>query len=182
MKFSPTKLPDVWIVDLEKREDERGFFARSWCQREFEQYGLNPRLVQCSISFNRKKGTLRGMHYQIAPHEETKLVRCTRGAIYDVAVDLRPNSPAYKQWTAVELSSDNERMLYIPEGCGHGFQTLADDAEVFYQISEFYFPELSRGVLYSDPALAIPWPVANPILSERDRAFPCLGETILSNH
>lgn len=182
MIFSPTKLPGIWIVDPEKHEDERGFFARTWCRREFEERGLNPNLVQCSVSFNRKKGTLRGIHRQISPHAESKTVRCTRGAIYDVAVDLRPDSPAYKQWTAVELNSDNGRMLYIPEGCGHAFQTLTDDTEVFYQISEFYFPELSRGILYSDSALAIPWPVANPILSERDRAFPCLGEAILSSH
>ncbi len=176
MKFSPTKLPGVWIVDMEKHEDERGFFARSWCQREFEEHGLNPNLVQCSVSFNHKKGTLRGMHYQIAPHEETKLVRCTRGAIYDVAVDLRPASPTRKQWLAVELTADNGRALYIPEGFAHGFQTLEDDTEVFYQISEFYFPELSRGFLYSDPALAISWPVTNTILSERDVTFPCFDQ------
>ena len=176
MKFSPTKLPGVWIVDLEKREDERGFFARSWCQREFEQHGLAPRLVQCSVSFNHKKGTLRGMHYQIAPHEEAKLVRCTRGAIYDVAVDLRPDSSTYKQWTAVELGAENSRMLYVPEGCGHGFQTLADDTEVFYQMSEFYHPESARGVRWNDPQLAILWPVAGKIISPRDQDLPGLNQ------
>lgn len=175
MKFSPTPIAGVWILDLEQREDDRGFFARQWCQREMEAHGLNPRLAQCSVSFNHKRGTLRGIHLQTAPHAEAKVVRCPRGAIYDVAVDLRPDSPTYGQWTAAELTADNGRMLYVPEGCGHGFQTLADNTEVFYQISEFYFPELSRGILYSDPALGIPWPVANPILSERDRAFPCLG-------
>jgi dTDP-4-dehydrorhamnose 3,5-epimerase len=176
MKFLPTKLPGVWIVDLEKHEDERGFFARSWCRREFEERGLNPNLVQCSVSFNHKKGTLRGMHYQIAPHEEARLVRCTRGAIYDVAVDLRPTSPTRKQWLAVELTADSGRALYIPEGFAHGFQTLSDNTEVFYQMSEFYFPELSRGILYCDPALAIPWPVANLILSRRDQAFSCFDQ------
>jgi dTDP-4-dehydrorhamnose 3,5-epimerase len=176
MKFSPTKLPGVWIVDLERREDERGFFARSWCRREFEDHGLNPNLVQCSVSFNQKKGTLRGMHYQIAPHEEAKLVRCTRGAIYDVAVDLRPASPAFGNWTAVELTADNGRALYIPEGCAHGFQTLADNTEAFYQMSEFYHPESARGIRWNDPALAIPWPVTNPTLSERDVAFPCFDQ------
>ncbi len=175
MKFTPTKLAGVWVLDLERREDDRGFFARQWCARELGAHGLNSRLAQGSVSFNHKRGTLRGIHLQAAPHAEAKVVRCSRGAIYDVAVDLRPASPTYKQWVAAELSADNGRMLYIPEGCGHGFQTLTDAAEVCYQISEFYFPELSQGVHYSDPALAIPWPVAPPILSERDRAFPCLG-------
>jgi len=174
MKFSPTKLPGVWIVDLEKHDDERGFFARSWCQQEFEQHGLNPRLVQCSVSFNHKKGTLRGMHYQIAPHEEAKLVRCTRGAIYDVAVDLRPASPTRKQWLGVELTAENGRALYISEGFAHGFQTLADNAEVFYQMSEFYHPESARGVRWDDPQLAIRWPVADKIISPRDQALPGL--------
>ena len=176
MKFSPSKLPGVWIVDLEKHDDERGFFARSWCQREFEQHGLNPRLVQCSVSFNLKKGTLRGMHRQIAPHEEAKLVRCTRGVIYDVAVDLRPASPTYKQWTAVELSAENGRMLYVPEGCGHGFQTLVDNTEVFYQISEFYHPESARGVRWDDPQLTILWPVTNKIVSPHDQDLPGLNQ------
>ena len=172
MKFLPTKLPGVWIVDLDKHEDERGFFARSWCRREFEEHGLNPNLVQCSVSFNHKKGTLRGMHYQIAPHEEAKLVRCTRGAIYDVAIDLRPTSAARKQWLAVELTADSGRALYIPEGFAHGFQTLADDTEVFYQMSEVFHPESAHGVCWNDPVLNIQWPVINPFLSERDNNFP----------
>jgi len=174
MKFLPTKLPGVWILDLEKREDERGFFARSWCQREFEQRGLNPRLVQCNVSFNHKKGTLRGMHYQIAPHEEARLVRCTRGAIYDVAVDLRPASPTFKQWATVELTAENGRALYVPEGFAHGFQTLADDTEVFYQMSEFYHPESARGIRWNDTQLAILWPVANKNVSPRDQSLPAL--------
>ncbi len=174
MKFTPTPLAGVWIIDGERIEDERGFFARSWCRREFQQHGLNPQLVQCSVSFNRKKGTLRGMHYQIAPHEEAKLVRCTRGAIYDVAVDLRSASPTCKQWTAVELTAENGRALYISEGFAHGFQTLADNAEVFYQMSEFYHPESARGVRWDDPQLAILWPVADKIISPRDQALPGL--------
>jgi dTDP-4-dehydrorhamnose 3,5-epimerase len=174
MKFSPTKLPGVWIVDLEKHEDERGFFARTWCRREFEEHSLNPNLVQCSVSFNRKKGTLRGMHYRIAPHAESKLVRCTRGAIYDVAVDLRTTAPTYKNWITVELTAENSHALYIPEGFAHGFQTLEDDTEVFYQMSEFYQPECSRGIRWNDPALNIQWPIANPFLSDRDYNLPYL--------
>jgi dTDP-4-dehydrorhamnose 3,5-epimerase len=174
MKFLPTKLPGVWIVDLEKHEDERGFFARTWCRREFEEHGLNPNLVQSSVSFNRKKGTLRGMHYQIAPHAESKLIRCTRGAIYDVAVDLRMTAPTYKKWIAVELTAKNSRALYIPEGFAHGFQSFEDNTEVFYQMSEFYQPECSRGIRWNDPALNIQWPIANPFLSDRDYNLPCL--------
>ena len=172
MKFSPTKLSGVWIVDLEPVEDERGFFARSWCQEEFKRRGLNPRLVQCNISFSRKKGTLRGMHYQIAPHPEAKLVCCTRGALFDVAVDLRPDSPTHKQWVGVELSAENRRAFYVPEGCAHGLQTLMDDTEVFYQMSEAYHPESARGVRWNDPAFNIAWPEDKRSLSARDLAFP----------
>ncbi len=173
MKFSPTKLAGLWIVEMERHEDERGFFARSWCRREFEQHGLNPRLVQCNVSFNRKKGTLRGMHFQVAPHEEAKLVRCTRGAIYDVAVDLRPASPTFKQWLAAELTAENGSALYIPEGFAHGFQTLENNTEVFYQMSEFYHDDLAHGVRWNDPAFAIQWPRADEIfLSQRDKNFP----------
>ena len=175
MKFSPTKLSGVWLVDLERREDERGFFARSWCQSEFERHGLNPRLVQCNVSFNRKRGTLRGMHYQVAPHAEAKLVRCTRGAIFDVAVDLRPESPTYRHWVGVELTAENGRALYIAEGFAHGFQTLADDSEVFYQMSEFFHPECARGLRWNDPAFGISWPSPNPIISDRDQNLPLLG-------
>ncbi len=171
MLFIETKLAGVYIIELEKIEDDRGFFARTFCQREFEAHGLNPRIAQCSVSFNRRKGTLRGMHYQVAPYEESKLVRCTMGAIYDVAVDLRPDSLTHKQWMAVELTEDNRRALYIPAGCAHGFQTLVDDAEVYYQISEFYHPEVAKGIRWDDPAFGITWPLSDPILSERDRSY-----------
>ncbi|MCS6927204.1 MAG: dTDP-4-dehydrorhamnose 3,5-epimerase [Candidatus Binatia bacterium] len=172
MFFLETALTGAFIIELDKHEDERGFFARSWCQREFLAHGLNPRLVQCNISFNRRRGTLRGMHYQVAPHEEAKLVRCTRGAIYDVIIDLRPESPTFTQWLAVELSAENYRMLYIPEGFAHGFQTLEDNTEVFYQMSEFYAPECARGIRWNDPAFAIVWPPAERIISPRDQHYP----------
>jgi dTDP-4-dehydrorhamnose 3,5-epimerase len=170
--FVETKLKGVYIIEVEKREDNRGFFARTFCQHEFEAHGLNARIAQCSISFNRRKGTLRGMHYQVAPYEETKLVRCTRGAVYDVAVDLRRDSPTFKQWVAVELTADNRRCVYLPKSVAHGFQTLVDDAEVFYQISEFYDPKSTRGLRWNDPAFGIVWPeVENRILSERDMSY-----------
>jgi len=170
--FIETKLRGAFMIEPERLEDERGFFARAWCQREFESHGLSPRLVQCDISFNTKKGTLRGMHYQVAPHEEAKLVRCTMGAIYDVIINLRPDLPTFKQWVAVELTANNRRMLYVPEGFAHGFQTLVDHTEVSYQMTEFYHPESARGVRWDDPAFAIEWPLADPILSEKDRTYP----------
>ena len=169
MKFSPTVLAGACIIDIEPVPDERGFFARSWCREEFARHGLNPDLAQCSISFNKKRGTLRGMHYQAKPHEETKVVRCTRGAIYDVILDLRPESPTFRKWIAVELSADNRRMLYIPAGLAHGFQSLTDDAEVFYQISTPYHPESARGVRWDDPAFGIEWLVTERIISDKDR-------------
>ncbi len=172
MKFSPTALAGACIIDIEPVQDERGFFARSWCREEFAKHGLNPDLAQCSISFNKKRGTLRGMHYQAKPHEETKVVRCTRGMIYDVIVDLRPESPTFRKWIAVELSADNRRMLYIPAGLAHGFQSLADDTEVFYQISTPYHPESARGVRWDDPAFGIEWPAAERIISDKDRRYP----------
>jgi dTDP-4-dehydrorhamnose 3,5-epimerase len=173
MKFSPAKLPGLWIIDLERHEDERGFFARAWCLEEFAAHGLNPRLMQCNISFNKRQGTLRGLHFQSAPHAETKIVRCTRGAIYDVAVDLRPDSPAFKQWFAVELNEENSRMLYVPEGFAHGFQTLRDDTEVLYQMSASFHPESARGIRWNDPAFQIDWPKTNErIISKRDAGFP----------
>jgi len=171
MIFTETKLKDAFILDLERREDDRGFFARSWCQKEFADHGLNTRLVQCDISFNAKKGTLRGMHFQAAPFEEAKLVRCTAGAIYDVIVDLRPNSPSFKQWFGTELTFLNRRALYIPEGFAHGFQTLADNSEVFYQMSEFYVAESARGVRWNDPAFAIEWPESERTISHRDSQY-----------
>jgi dTDP-4-dehydrorhamnose 3,5-epimerase len=172
MIFHETMLPGVFEIDLDPHCDERGFFARAWCEREFESSGLNPRVVQCNVSFSAKKGTLRGIHYQSDPHAEAKLVRCTRGAIYDVAVDLRPQSPTFKKWTGVPLTSANRRMLYVPEGCGHGFLTLEDETEVFYQMSEFYHPELAGGVRWDDPAFQIIWPDKVEVISERDRTYP----------
>jgi dTDP-4-dehydrorhamnose 3,5-epimerase len=169
--FRQTQLPGVYLLEPERHEDERGFFARTWCRREFEAHGLDPRLVQCNISFNRKRGTLRGMHYQAAPHGEAKLIRCTRGAIYDVIVDLRRDSPAFKKWVAAELTAENRSMLFVPEGLAHGFQTLEGDTEVFYQMSEFYHPESARGVRWDDPAFGIRWPFAQPIMSDKDRGY-----------
>jgi dTDP-4-dehydrorhamnose 3,5-epimerase len=167
-----TPLKDAFLIKLERREDERGFFARTWCQREFATYGLHTQWVQCNISFNKKKGTLRGMHYQVSPYEEAKLVRCTRGAIYDVVIDLRPDSPTFKHHLAVMLSAQNYKMLYIPEGMAHGFQTLENNTEVFYHMSQFYAPECGRGVRWDDPAFMISWPDDERIISERDRNYP----------
>jgi dTDP-4-dehydrorhamnose 3,5-epimerase len=160
------------VVEIERMEDDRGFFARTWCQREFEKHGLDSRLVQCNLSYNRSKGTLRGMHYQAPPYAEAKLVRCTAGAVYDVIVDLRPGSKSFRQWVGVELTADNRRALFIPEGLAHGFLTLADQTEVFYQMSEFYTPEGARGVRWNDLAFGIQWPAAVAVISPRDAAYP----------
>ncbi len=172
MLFHETKLKGAFIIEPERVEDERGFFARTWCKREFETHGLNQNLVQCNISFNKKKTTMRGMHYQVAPHKETKLVRCTKGAIYDVIIDLRPDSHTFKQWISVELTSENRKMIYIPEDFAHGFLTLEDNTEVFYQMSEFYAPECARGIRWNDPAFSIKWPVEVRVLSNRDQNYP----------
>ncbi len=172
MIFRELALKDAFIVDIERREDERGFFARTFCEREFEAHGLHRRLVQSSISFNKSKGTLRGMHYQTAPNEEAKVVRCTQGAIYDVIIDLRQRSPTFKQWQAVELTSENRRMIYVPEGFAHGFQTLEDATEVLYFMTEFYAPEVSRGVRWDDPAFGIRWPAAERTIAIRDQQYP----------
>jgi len=172
MIFTETPLKGAFIIEPEPRVDFRGFFARTWCQRECLAHGINPAMVQCSISFNKRKGTLRGLHYQAAPFEETKLVRCTMGAIYDVIVDLRPHSTTFMQHFAVILSADNRKMLYIPEGLAHGFQALEDNTEVSYQMSEFYHPEAARGVRWKDPAFGIPWPIPDPILLDRDNNYP----------
>jgi dTDP-4-dehydrorhamnose 3,5-epimerase len=174
--FRATALAGVWIVEPEPAGDERGFFARTWCRQEFEAHGLDPGLAQCSVSWNPARGTLRGLHYQAAPHAEAKLVRCTRGAVHDVALDVRRGSPTFGRWVAAELTADNRRMLYVPEGVAHGFQTLVDGSEVFYQISEFHHPESVRGVRWDDPRCAIEWPVQPAILSPRDAALPALGE------
>ena len=178
MIFTETKLKGAFIIEPERLEDERGFFARTFCRMEFEAHGLNPNLVQCSVSHNKLKGTLRGMHYQIPPHGEAKLIRCTIGAIYDVMLDLRPNSPTYRQWVSVELTAANRRMVHIPEGVAHGFQTLDPDTEVFYQMSDFYHSESAQGVRWDDPTLAIRWPIAQPIMSARDRTLPLAGSLI----
>jgi dTDP-4-dehydrorhamnose 3,5-epimerase len=169
--FRETKLPGAFVIELQKHEDERGFFARSWCRKEFEAHGLNPRTVQCNVSFNKAKGTVRGMHYQVAPCAEAKLVRCTRGAIYDVIIDLRRESATYKQHVAEVLTSNNYTALFIPEGFAHGFQTLEDNSEVFYQMSEFYSPEHQRGLRYNDRAFRINWPIDTTVISDRDRNY-----------
>ncbi|GJL56746.1 MAG: dTDP-4-dehydrorhamnose 3,5-epimerase [Nitrospirales bacterium] len=172
MIFKETHLKDALIVSIEKREDPRGFFARAWCSRELEGHGLRTNFVQANISQNHKKGTLRGMHYQLAPHEEVKLVRCTRGAIYDAIIDLRPDSPTYKHWVGVELTAESRDMLYVPEGFGHGFQVLQDDSEVFYEVTQFYHPEAERGVRYDDSSFGITWPLQVTEISEKDNGWP----------
>lgn len=169
MRFIETELKGAFLIDPELLEDERGFFARTWCRKEFEQHGLNSDWVQCSISYNKRKGTLRGMHYQVAPFAETKLVRCTMGAIYDVIIDLRPDSKTYRHWISAELSAENRKMIYIPQGFAHGFQTLVDNTEVFYQMSEFYAPEYARAVRWNDPQFKILWPDSDRAMSEKDQ-------------
>jgi dTDP-4-dehydrorhamnose 3,5-epimerase len=172
MKFSPTRLQGAHLIELEKFHDDRGYFARSWCRREFVEHGLDPGLAQCSISFNTKRGTVRGMHYQVSPAAESKLVRCSRGALFDVILDLRPGSATFLQWLGVELTAENGKMLFIPEGFAHGFQTLADDTEIFYQISEFYSPQHARGVRWNDSLFGIQWPEPVTVISERDSRYP----------
>lgn len=172
MIFQETNLKNAYLIELQRLEDERGFFARAWCQREFTEHGLNPHLVQCNISFNKKKGTLRGMHYQLAPYEEAKLVRCIHGAIYDVIIDLRPASPTFKQYFGATLTAEARNMLYVPEGFAHGFLTLEDNTEIFYQMSEFYAPDYARGLRWNDPAFSIEWPAPVQVISERDAAYP----------
>jgi dTDP-4-dehydrorhamnose 3,5-epimerase len=174
--FTETPIPGAYLVEMALLGDERGFFARSWCREEFAQHGLNANLAQCDVSYNRKCGTLRGMHYQTEPYPEAKLIRCTAGAIYDVMLDLRRNLDTYGNWTAFELSAANRRMVYVPEGVAHGFQTLADDSEVFYQMSEFYHPECARGVRWDDPAFGIAWPLPVSVVSEKDRSYPLTGQ------
>jgi dTDP-4-dehydrorhamnose 3,5-epimerase len=172
MRFTETKVAGAYLIEPEPIADERGFFARTWCQEEFAANGLNRDLAQANISFNHRKGTLRGMHYQEAPHQEAKLVRCTRGAIFDVALDLRPDSPTYRAWFGAELTDENRSMLYVPEGCAHGFLTLADATEVAYQMSAPYAPAAARGVRWDDPAFGIEWPGEVVVINERDRTYP----------
>jgi len=178
MKFSKTSLAGLWVIDLELREDERGFLARTFCENEFSANGLNTRWPQCNLTLTKTRGMIRGMHFQLSPRAEIKLVRCAAGAIFDVAVDVRPNSPTFGKWEGFELNSQNRRMLYIPGGFAHGFQCLADNSEVFYQMSEFFFADLSRGVRWNDPTVAIKWPLPDPTLSERDKNLPLLADAV----
>ncbi|HLH32610.1 MAG TPA: dTDP-4-dehydrorhamnose 3,5-epimerase [Terriglobia bacterium] len=172
MKFHNTSIGGAFEIDVEPIRDQRGYFARTWCEHEFGALGLNSHVAQCNISYNRKKGTLRGMHFQHPPYEEAKLVRCVRGAIYDVVLDLRRNSPTFKGWTAAVLTAKKYNMMYVPEGCAHGFLTLEDETEVFYQMSEAYNEKASSGVRWNDPAFRIVWPSAVEVISERDRSYP----------
>jgi dTDP-4-dehydrorhamnose 3,5-epimerase len=170
--FTETKLKGAFVLELERREDNRGFFARTFCQKEFAAHGLNPQLVQCNIAYNKKKGTLRGMHFQNPPFQEAKLVRCTRGAIYDVILDLRAGSPTYKQWVSAELSEENHKMLYVPEGFAHGYQTLSEVTEIIYQVSQFYAPDAASGVSHADSAFGIAWPLEVTAISDLDKKWP----------
>ena len=174
MIFVETAVAGAYVVELEPKRDERGFFARTFSAREFDRRGLEPSLVECSVAFNDARLTLRGLHYQCAPHEETKLVLCTRGAVYDVVVDLRPTSPTYLRWGAVELTAENRRMLYVPGGCAHGYLTLEERSELHYLMSEEHAPESARGARWNDPRLAIEWPAAPAVISARDASYPDL--------
>ena len=176
MIFTETALRGAFIIDLEKREDERGFFARAFCQREFEAHGLKPVIAQANIGFNRRKGTVRGMHFQYPPAAETKLVRCSRGAILDIIVDLRPESPTYLQHVAVELTAENRRGIFIPERFAHGYQALDDDTETTYHVGEYYAPGSEGGLLYNDPALGLTWPLPVSVISEKDQQWRPLSE------
>jgi dTDP-4-dehydrorhamnose 3,5-epimerase len=172
MKATETELQGAWHIEIEPHRDDRGFFARSFCRREFAELGMNDVVAQCNVSFNERKGTLRGMHYQLPPCAEAKLVRCTAGSIWDAIVDLRPDSPTYLRWTAVELTAERRNALYVPEGFGHGFQTLTDRVEVFYQMSEFYAPGQARGFRWDDPRFGIDWPMEPSCISDADRGLP----------
>lgn len=168
MKFTETPLPGVLVIELEKRGDDRGFFARLFCEREFQQHGLNPRIVQMNNSLSGQRGTLRGIHYQLAPKAEDKTFRCVRGALFDVVIDLRPQSATFLKHVAVELTAENRKMIHVPQGCANSFMTLEDDTEIFYFTSEFYSPEHERGIRYNDPALGIKWPMAPLVISDKD--------------
>ena len=172
MIFTATQLDGAWLIGLEPREDERGFFARIWCRQELGAQGLDTDIAQENLSFNRHRGTVRGLHFQRPPHEETKIVRCTRGGIFDVIVDLRPRSPSYLRWQGFELMAENRKALYVPKGFAHGFQTLADNAEIVYQISEFYVPDSASGYRYDDASFGIAWPLPVTVISERDLGWP----------
>ncbi len=176
MKFATTTLAGVWLIELELREDERGFLARTYCENEFAAQGLNTRWPQCNLTLTRRRGMIRGMHFQAEPKPEIKLIRCAAGAIYDVLVDVRPGSATFGRWEAFELTGDNRRTLYVPGGFAHGFQCLRDNSEVFYQMSEFYVPDLARGIRWNDPRVGIRWPIPDPFLAEKDRKLPLLEE------
>jgi len=180
MIFCATRLDDAWLIDIEPREDERGFFARTWCRQELAARGLDPEVAQESLSYNRHCGTMRGLHFQRSPHEETKIVRCTRGAIFDVVVDLRPRSRTYLRWQGFELTAENRRALYVPKGFAHGFQTLTDEAEIAYQISAFYVPASAGGYRYDDPEFGIAWPLPVTAISERDLEWPPFKSNAIS--
>lgn len=178
MKFEPAGIEGAWVLPLDPHEDERGFFARLWSDAEFGERGLNRNLAQCSLSYNRLAGTIRGLHYQAAPAEEAKIVRCVRGAVYDVLVDLRPSSATYMHWISRELTGDNRDALYVPEGVAHGYQTLTDSTELLYLISTPYTPSLARGIRWNDRAFNIEWPLAPGLISERDRTYPAFGSRL----
>ena len=171
MIFTETTVNDAYIVELDKREDHRGFFARTWDKNEFEEHNLNSNLVQCNVSFSKKRGTLRGMHYQKKPFEESKLIRCTKGKIFDVIIDLRTHSSTFKKWFGVELTQENYKMLYVPEGFAHGFQSLEDNSEIIYQVSEFYTPNSELGIHWNDPAFNITWPIEEKTITEKDNSW-----------
>jgi dTDP-4-dehydrorhamnose 3,5-epimerase len=172
MRFTPSRIPGAWVIDIEPIHDHRGFFAMTWLPEKLRQHGIDPALAQCNLAYNHKRGTLRGMHFQAAPFAQAKLVRATRGALLDVIVDLRADSPTYRQWDAVELTADNRRMLYMPEGIAHGYLTLTDDVEAQYQASTPWAPQAESGVRWDDPAFAIKWPFAPTVISDKDRNWP----------
>lgn len=175
MKFSQGRLNGIWIIDIEPREDERGFLARTFCEQEFHSHGLNTCWPQCNLTLTRERGMVRGMHFQAEPKPEIKLIRCAAGAIWDVLVDVRPGSPTFGQWEAFELSGENRRSLYVPGGFAHGFQCMRDNSEVFYQMSEVYYPDLARGLRWNDPKVGIAWPLPDAVLSDRDKNLPLLS-------
>lgn len=174
MKFIETKLKGAYIVEMEKMEDHRGYFARAFCAKEFEAHGISPNVAQANMSGTLRKGTVRGMHYQVAPASEPKFIRCVRGAIYDVIIDMRPDSPTYREYVGVELTADNRRAIYVPDHFAHGHQALTDDVEIFYLVGEFYTPGCERGVRHDDPAIGIEWPLPVTVLSEKDANWPLL--------
>jgi dTDP-4-dehydrorhamnose 3,5-epimerase len=175
MKFTPGTLPGIWVVELEPRADERGFLARTYCEQEFAAQGLNTHWPQCNLTLTKKRGMVRGMHYQAEPKPEIKLIRCSAGAVHDVVVDVRRASKTFGKWESFELTAENRKMLYVPAGFAHGFQCLADNCELFYQMSESYYPELARGLRWDDPQVGIRWPLGDATLSERDRNLPLLA-------